>query len=176
MWYCFTEPTLCLSVCLYSSTHLSGLSAYQFTNPYMQTHTHTNIHVTGEWGIHRSSINRTGYPLLATTVLADILADTLLTLTILSLGDMAPMLKLIIQNRRLGTRCEIAFRIPGTRCEIAFRIPQKIAYEKATLVEVMVWCRQATSHYPRQCWAILCHDNEFKLDMLSALVFCFFVD
>ena len=24
--------------------------------------------------------------------------------------------------------------------------------DKSTLVQVMAWCRQATSHYPRQCW------------------------
>ena len=26
------------------------------------------------------------------------------------------------------------------------------SYDKSTLVQVMVWCRQATSHYLSQCW------------------------
>ena len=29
---------------------------------------------------------------------------------------------------------------------------QKHCYDKSTLVHVMAWCRQATSHYLNQCW------------------------
>ena len=31
-------------------------------------------------------------------------------------------------------------------------IPQNITDDKSTLVQVMAWCRQSTSHYPSQCW------------------------
>ena len=31
-------------------------------------------------------------------------------------------------------------------------IPQKLTDKKPTLVQVMAWCRQATSHYLNQCW------------------------
>ena len=38
-------------------------------------------------------------------------------------------------------------------CEIAIRwMPQYLTDHKSTLVQVMVWCRQATSHYLSQCW------------------------
>ena len=37
--------------------------------------------------------------------------------------------------------------------EIALRwMPQDLTYDKSTLVQVMAWCRQATSHYLSQCW------------------------
>ena len=40
----------------------------------------------------------------------------------------------------------------STCCEIALMwIPQNIV-DESTLVQVMVWCRQATSHYLNQCW------------------------
>ena len=29
--------------------------------------------------------------------------------------------------------------------------------DKSTLIQVMAWCRQATSHYLSQCWPDLCH-------------------
>ena len=29
---------------------------------------------------------------------------------------------------------------------------QNLTYEKSKLVQVMAWCRQATSHYLSQCW------------------------
>ena len=50
--------------------------------------------------------------------------------------------KFIIQNNSLGTHCEIALRWT----------PQNLTNEKSTLVQVMAWCRQATSHYLNQCW------------------------
>ena len=31
-------------------------------------------------------------------------------------------------------------------------MPQNLADDKSTLVQVMAWCRQATSHYLNQCW------------------------
>ena len=31
-------------------------------------------------------------------------------------------------------------------------MPQDLTDDKSTLVQVMAWCRQATSHYLRQCW------------------------
>ena len=38
-------------------------------------------------------------------------------------------------------------------CEIALRwMPQDLTDDKSTLVKVMAWCRQATSHYLSQCW------------------------
>ena len=38
-------------------------------------------------------------------------------------------------------------------CEIATRwMPQHFTDHKSTLVQVMTWCRQATSHYLNQCW------------------------
>ena len=37
--------------------------------------------------------------------------------------------------------------------EIAFRwMPLVLTDDKSTLVQVMAWCRQATSHYLSQCW------------------------
>ena len=38
-------------------------------------------------------------------------------------------------------------------CEITLRrMSQGLTDDKSTLVQVMVWCRQATSHYQNQCW------------------------
>ena len=31
-------------------------------------------------------------------------------------------------------------------------MPQNLTDDKSALVEVMAWCRQATSHYLNQCW------------------------
>ena len=31
-------------------------------------------------------------------------------------------------------------------------MPQNVTDDKSTLVQVMAWCRQATSHYLSQCW------------------------
>ena len=40
-----------------------------------------------------------------------------------------------------------------TCCEIALRkMPQDLTDDKPTLVHVMAWCRQATSHYLSLCW------------------------
>ena len=41
----------------------------------------------------------------------------------------------------------------GIFCEIALRwMPLDLTDDKSTLVQVMAWCRQATSHYLSQCW------------------------
>ena len=41
----------------------------------------------------------------------------------------------------------------GISCEIALTWkPQDLTDDKSTLVEVMAWCRQATSQYLSQCW------------------------
>ena len=41
----------------------------------------------------------------------------------------------------------------GTRCEIALRsMHPNLTNQKSTLVQVMAWCRQATSHCLSQCW------------------------
>ena len=41
----------------------------------------------------------------------------------------------------------------GISSEIALRwMPLDLTNDKSTLVQVMAWCRQATSHYLSQCW------------------------
>ena len=41
----------------------------------------------------------------------------------------------------------------GISCEIALTWkPHDLTDDKSTLVQVMAWCRQATSHYLSQCW------------------------
>ena len=48
----------------------------------------------------------------------------------------------------------------GISCEIVLRqMPQNLTNEKSTLVQVMAWCREATSHYLSQCLPELCHHN-----------------
>ena len=55
-------------------------------------------------------------------------------------GNMAVILKIvfkfIIQNSSWGTHCEIAL----------MWMPQQLINEKSTLVQIMAWCHQATSH------------------------------
>ena len=50
--------------------------------------------------------------------------------------------KLILVNGGWGISHEIALRW----------MPLNLTDDKSTLVQVMVWCRQATSHYLSQCW------------------------
>ena len=52
------------------------------------------------------------------------------------------VLYLIMHNSSLCIRCEIAF----------MWMQQKFMNEKSTLVQIMVWYHQVTSHYPSQCW------------------------
>ena len=41
----------------------------------------------------------------------------------------------------------------GINCEIALKwIPLDLTDDESILVQVMAWCRQATSHYLSQCW------------------------
>ena len=41
----------------------------------------------------------------------------------------------------------------GISCEIVLTwTPQDLTDDKSTLVQVMAWCRQATSHYLSKCW------------------------
>ena len=41
----------------------------------------------------------------------------------------------------------------GISCEIAIRwMSLDLTDDKSRLVQVMAWCRQATSHYLNQCW------------------------
>ena len=41
----------------------------------------------------------------------------------------------------------------GSSCELALRwMSLDLTDDKSTLVQVMAWCRQATSHYLSQCW------------------------
>ena len=41
----------------------------------------------------------------------------------------------------------------GISCELALRwMSLDLTDDKSTLVQVMAWCRQATSHYLSQCW------------------------
>ena len=41
----------------------------------------------------------------------------------------------------------------GIFCKIALRwMSMDLTDDKSTLVQMMAWCRQATSHYPSQCW------------------------
>ena len=40
----------------------------------------------------------------------------------------------------------------GIPCKIALRWMSLALTDKSTLVQVMAWCHQATSHYRRQCW------------------------
>ena len=48
----------------------------------------------------------------------------------------------------------------GISCEIELRqMPQNLTNEKSTLVQVMAWCHEATSHYLSQCGPELCHHN-----------------
>ena len=48
------------------------------------------------------------------------------------------------ENNSLGTHCEIALKW----------LPPDLTDELSTLIQVMAWCRQATSHYLSQCWLI----------------------
>ena len=42
-------------------------------------------------------------------------------------------------------------------CEIALRwMPENTFHDKSSLVQIMVWCHQATSHYLSHCWPRSC--------------------
>ena len=50
--------------------------------------------------------------------------------------------KLFIQNSSWGTCCKIALKW----------MPRNLTNKKWTLVQIMAWCHQATSHYTGQSW------------------------
>ena len=67
------------------------------------------------------------------------------TLTHWPLGDLSKILvifKLISVTDGWGISCKIALRW----------MPLDLTDDMSTLVQVMAWCRQATSHYLSQCW------------------------
>ena len=66
----------------------------------------------------------------------------IVTLTHWPLGDFSLIFKVISMNGGWGISYEVALR----------RMPLDLTDEKSTLVQVMAWCRQATSHYLSQCW------------------------
>ena len=63
-------------------------------------------------------------------------------LTHWTLGDFNLIFKLILVNGGWSISYEIALRW----------MPLDLTHVKPTLVQVMAWCRQATSHYLSQCW------------------------
>ena len=55
--------------------------------------------------------------------------------------------KYVISEHGLG------FKFMSMSCEIELRwMPQNIFDDKSTLFQLVVWCRQATSHCVSQCW------------------------
>ena len=66
------------------------------------------------------------------------------------LGDVAVILKVESRNisYRLSSWALVKLLI---RCT-----PQNTFADKSTLIQVMAWCREATSHYLSQCWPDLC--------------------
>ena len=45
----------------------------------------------------------------------------------------------------------------GISCQIALIwMPLDFIDDQSTLVQVMAWCRQATSHYLSECWPLFC--------------------
>ena len=58
------------------------------------------------------------------------------------MGDLNTIFKLISATGGWGLSCKIALRW----------MPLDLTDDKSTLVQVMAWCRQATSHYLSQCW------------------------
>ena len=62
------------------------------------------------------------------------------------------MLKIYVLDMRCGSNIKSAiFKLMQN---ISHRwIPQNPANEKSTLVQVLSWCRQATSHYLSLCWS-----------------------
>ena len=66
--------------------------------------------------------------------------------------------------------------------EIALRwLPLKLNDDKSTLVQVMAWCHQATSHYLNQCWPRslppygITRPQWVKYQQLNCLFYSFFM-
>ena len=68
--------------------------------------------------------------------------DFKLCLTHWPLGDLNEIFKLILVIVDWGISCDIALRWMSL----------DLTDDESTLVQVMAWCRQPTSHYLSQCW------------------------
>ena len=63
----------------------------------------------------------------------------------------------------------------GISYEIALRwMPLDLTDDKSTSVQVMAWCRQATSHYLSQCWPRSMSPNGITRPQWVNRVSCFF--
>ena len=74
----------------------------------------------------------------------------------------------------------------GISCKIALKwMPLDLIDDKSTLVQVMAWCRQATSHYLSQCWLssllpygvarpqwVNAHDNVSRILPMMNFIWC----
>ena len=54
--------------------------------------------------------------------------------------------------KRITSEHTLRIKFISTSCEIALGSMSQNTFDKSTFVQVMVWCRQATSHYLNQCW------------------------
>ena len=78
----------------------------------------------------------------------DLLMHALLSVNSLAPGGFDYSLKLV--NFKIIS----TINIWSIFCEIAIRwMPQYLTDHWSTLVQVMAWCRQTTSHYLSQCWS-----------------------
>ena len=68
------------------------------------------------------------------------------SLTRWPLGDLNVILKCKFQS------CLLIGILKSSYDNVLRRIPQNLTDDKSTLVPVMVWCRQATSHNLNHCW------------------------
>ena len=58
-----------------------------------------------------------------------------------------------VNFRRVTFKLILVVKGWGISCEtVLIWVSLDHTYEKSTLVQVMAWCRQATSHYLSQCW------------------------
>ena len=55
--------------------------------------------------------------------------------------------------QKCSLRTHVTDKFMVTSCEISFRWMQENTCDKSRLVQVVAWCRQATSHYLSQCWS-----------------------
>ena len=66
-------------------------------------------------------------------------------------------------------------KFEGISYEIALRwMPLDLTDDKSTLVQVMAWCRQATSHYLGQCWPRSMSPNDVTRPQWVNLTWCTF--
>ena len=70
-----------------------------------------------------------------------------------SFNDVPPLPHTFALLIALGDYVRISYQSYSKSCEFAlWWMPQYIIDDELTMVQVMVWCRQATSHYLIQCW------------------------